>query len=85
MVGGADPATFEVKEDRIQTLSRDANQCFSGLSVVTWDALSPKGQAYCRYKRSALLGDSGPLNPNLFAISFVRSGVSDLFCVTFTV
>ena len=49
VVGGADPTTFEVKEDRILTLARDANQCFSGPCVVTCDALSPKGQAYCRY------------------------------------
>jgi hypothetical protein len=48
VVDGADPATFEVKEDRIQTLARDANQCFSGPRVVTCDALNPKGQAYCR-------------------------------------
>jgi hypothetical protein len=48
VVDGADPATFEVKEDRIQTLARDVNQCFSGLRVVTCDALNPKGQAYCR-------------------------------------
>ena len=48
VVDGADPATFEVKEDRIQTLARDANQCFSGPRVVACDALSPKGQAYCR-------------------------------------
>ena len=48
VVGGLDPATFEVKEDRIQTLARDANQCCSGPRVVTCDALSPKGQACCR-------------------------------------
>jgi hypothetical protein len=48
VVDGADPATFEVKEDRIQTLARDANQCFSGPRVVTCDALNLKGQAYCR-------------------------------------
>ena len=48
LVDGADPATFEVKEDRIQTLARDANQCFSGPRVVTCDALNPKGQTYCR-------------------------------------
>lgn len=48
VVDGADPATFEVKEDQIHTLARDANQCFSGPRVVTCDALNPKGQAYCR-------------------------------------
>ena len=46
VVDGADPATFEVKEDPIQTLARDANQCFSGPRVVTCDALNPKEQAY---------------------------------------
>lgn len=48
VVDGANPKTFEVKEDRMHSLARDASQCFSGPSVVTCDALSPEGQAYCR-------------------------------------
>ena len=48
VVEGADPATFEVKDDRMQSLARDANQCFSGPRVVTCEDLNPKGQEYCR-------------------------------------
>ena len=48
VVEGADPATFEVKDDRMQSLARDANQCFSGARIVTCEDLNPKGQEYCR-------------------------------------
>ena len=45
---GADPATFEVKEDRMQSLARDATQCFIGPRFVTCDELTPRGHEYCR-------------------------------------
>ena len=48
IIEGADPKTFEIKEDRMQSLARDADQCFIGPNVVTCDELNPKGQEYCR-------------------------------------
>ena len=47
-VNGADPTTFEVRDNRMQSLARDAMQCFSGAGVVTCEDLNPKGQEYCR-------------------------------------
>ena len=48
IVDGASPETFEVKDDRMQSLARDANQCFIGPDAVTCDELNPEGQEYCR-------------------------------------
>ena len=48
IVDGADPATFEVKEDRMQSLARDATQCFIGPRLVTCDELTPRGHEYCQ-------------------------------------
>ena len=48
VVDGADPKTFEIKDDRMQSLARDADQCFIGPDVVTCDELNPEGQEYCR-------------------------------------
>lgn len=48
IVDGASPETFEVKDDRMQSLARDANQCFIGPDAVTCDELNLEGQEYCR-------------------------------------
>lgn len=48
IVDGADPETFEVKDDRMHSLGRDVDQCFSGSRAVACDELNPEGQAYCR-------------------------------------
>lgn len=48
IVDGADPGTFEVKDDRMHSLGRDVDQCFSGFHAVTCDDLNPEGQSYCR-------------------------------------
>ena len=48
IVDGADPATFVVKADRMQSLARDAAQCFIGPHLVTCDELTPKRHEHCR-------------------------------------
>ena len=42
IIDGADPATFVVKADRMQSLARDAAQCFIAPHLVTCDELTPK-------------------------------------------